>query len=93
MDRQADPEMIAGIAAIAHGFDGVHGFHDLKTRRAGSRVFVNLHIELDGDQSLHRAHAIGAALRRAILHTYPGADVLIHKDPVGVQKHPDDPSV
>ncbi|WP_394153588.1 cation diffusion facilitator family transporter [Loktanella salsilacus] len=93
MDRQADPDMIAGIAAIVQGFDGVHGFHDLKTRRAGSRVFVNLHIELDGDQTLHRAHAIGAGLRRAILHAYPGADVLIHKDPVGVQKHPDDPSL
>lgn len=92
MDRQADPDMIAGIAGIARDFEGVHGFHDLKTRRAGSRVFVNLHIELDGDQSLHQAHAIGAALRRAIIHAYPRTDVMIHKDPVGVQKHPDDPT-
>ncbi|KQI69129.1 ABC transporter permease [Loktanella sp. 3ANDIMAR09] len=91
MDRQADPELIAGIAAIAENFEGVHGFHDLKTRRAGSRVFVNLHIELDGDQTLHEAHAIGAALRRAIIAAYPRADVLIHKDPRGVQPHPDDP--
>lgn len=90
MDRQADPDMIAGIAAIAGGFGGVHGFHDLKTRRAGSQVFVNLHIELDGTQTLDEAHAIGAALRRAIIAAYPRADVLIHKDPVGVQKHPDD---
>ena len=30
---------------------------------AGSVVFVNIHIELDGDQSLRDAHAIGAALR------------------------------
>ena len=92
MDRQADPDMIAGIAGIARDFEGVHGFHDLKTRRAGSQVFVNLHIELDGDQSLHQAHAIGAALRRAIIHAYPRTDVMIHKDPVGVQKHPDDPT-
>ena len=47
---------------------------------AGSRVFVNLHIELDGEQSLRDAHAIGAALRRAILQAYPQADVIIHKD-------------
>ena len=93
MDRQADPEMIAGIARIADGFPGVMGHHDLKTRRAGSTVFVNLHIELDGDQSLHEAHAIGAALRRAILHAYPRTDVLIHKDPAGVVPHPDDPTV
>lgn len=90
MDRQADTDMIAGIADITRDFEGVHGFHDLKTRVAGSRVFVNLHIELDGAQTLEDAHAIGAALRRAITEAYPRADVLIHKDPFGVAKHPDD---
>lgn len=80
MDRTADPEIVEGIAAIARDWPGVHGFHDLKTRTAGSRVFVNLHIELEGGQSLREAHAIGAALRRAILETYPQTDVIIHKD-------------
>ena len=83
MDRRADPAMLAGIAEIAGSYPGVHGFHDLKSRQAGSRVFVNLHIELDGDQSLTEAHAIGAGLRRAIIAAYPNADVLIHKDPLG----------
>ncbi len=92
MDRRADPEMIARIGAIADGWPGVHGHHDLKTRMAGSRVFVNLHIELDGEQTLDEAHAIGAALRRAILREFPEADVIIHKDPVGVEPHPEDPS-
>ena len=80
MDRRADPAVIAGIRAIARDWPGVRGFHDLKTRTAGSRVFVNLHIELDGDLPLRQAHAIGAALRRAILTAYPQADVIIHKD-------------
>jgi ferrous-iron efflux pump FieF len=80
MDRAADPDIIAGIAAIATGWPGVRGHHDLKTRTAGSRIFVNLHIELDGDQPLRDAHAIGAGLRRAILTAYPQADVIIHKD-------------
>ncbi|WP_226782935.1 cation diffusion facilitator family transporter [Oceaniglobus trochenteri] len=80
MDRAADPEMIAGIEEIARDWPGVHGFHDLKTRTAGSVTFVNLHIELDGDQPLSQAHDIGAALRRAILEKYPNADVIIHKD-------------
>jgi ferrous-iron efflux pump FieF len=80
MDRAADPAILDGIATIARDWPGVRGFHDLKTRRAGSRVFVNLHIELDGEQSLRDAHAIGASLRRAILAAYPQADVIIHKD-------------
>lgn len=92
MDRGADPEMLAGIEEIAEGFPGVHGHHDLKTRVAGSRVFVNLHIELDGEQSLREAHAIGAALRMAIMERYPQADVLIHKDPLGEAEEPEPPA-
>jgi len=82
MDRAADAEVIAGIERIARDYPGVHGFHDLKTRTAGAKVFVNLHIELDGSQTLDEAHEIGAGLKRAIVAAYPQADVIIHKDPV-----------
>jgi ferrous-iron efflux pump FieF len=80
MDRSADPAVIEGIGAIARAYPGVRGFHDLKTRTAGSRVFVNIHIELDGGQTLREAHAIGAGLRRRILAAYPQCDVIVHKD-------------
>ncbi|MDP3961045.1 MAG: cation diffusion facilitator family transporter [Pseudorhodobacter sp.] len=80
MDRRADPAVIAGVAAIAQGWPGVHGFHDLRTRTAGSRVFVQIHIELDGTQPLHDAHAISAALKHAIREAYPAADVIVHMD-------------
>jgi len=80
MDRQAPPEVIEGIETLARNWPGVQGFHDLKTRTAGSRVFVHLHIELDGDLTLREAHDIGAGLRRTILLAYPQADVIIHKD-------------
>ncbi|QYK40798.1 MAG: cation diffusion facilitator family transporter [Paracoccaceae bacterium] len=80
MDRAADPKVVEGIGAIARTWPGVRGFHDLKTRTAGSRIFVNLHIELDGELTLREAHGIGAGLRRAILEAYPQTDVIIHKD-------------
>jgi ferrous-iron efflux pump FieF len=80
MDRAADPALIEGIATLAREWPGVHGFHDLKTRMAGSKVFVHLHIELDGDLTLREAHDIGAGLRRTILLAYPQTDVIIHKD-------------
>ena len=88
MDRQADPEMIEGISRLTAEFPGIYGFHDLKTRQAGSRTFVNMHIELEGSQSLDDAHAIGAALRKEIMALYPHADVLIHKDPVDAASRP-----
>ncbi len=83
MDRRADPRLIEGIGKIAADWPGVRGYHDLKTRTAGSMVFVNIHIELDGDQTLREAHAIGAGLRRRIIETYPQCDVIVHKDVAG----------
>jgi ferrous-iron efflux pump FieF len=84
MDRRADPEQIAEIERIIATQPGVLGFHDLKTRRSGSRVFVQVHLELDGAQTLRAAHDIGAAVRHARLAALPEADVIIHKDPVAV---------
>lgn len=88
MDRAADPARVARIEAILRDWPGVRGFHDLKTRTAGSRVFVQIHIELDGGQTLAEAHAIGAGLRRAILAEMPEAEVIIHKDPVRAGTEP-----
>jgi ferrous-iron efflux pump FieF len=83
MDRAAAPATVAGIEALARDWPGIEGFHDLQTRQAGSRVFVNLHVELDGDLPLREAHDIGAGLRAAIREKYPRCDVIIHKDVAG----------
>lgn len=80
MDRKAPDAEIDGISQIIGAFPGVRGYHDLKTRMAGSRTFVTVHIELDGEQSLYDAHEISAALRAEILAAYPHTDVMIHKD-------------
>jgi ferrous-iron efflux pump FieF len=82
MDRTADPAVVAEVERIVAGHPGVAGFHDLRTRTAGTRIFVQVHLELDGDQSLREAHAISAAVRRAILAAVPRADVIIHQDPI-----------
>ncbi len=80
MDRGVDPRITNRIEALAADWPGVHGYHDIKTRSAGSRFFVQIHIELDGDQTLAEAHEISAGLKRKIIDLYPQADVIIHKD-------------
>lgn len=80
MDRSAPPEVLEGISTLAESWPGVLGFHDLKTRIAGSRIFVHLHLEMDGDLPLRTAHEIGAGLKRTIVLAYPQCDVIIHKD-------------
>ncbi|SET61644.1 cation diffusion facilitator family transporter [Oceanicella actignis] len=83
MDRRAAPDVVARIEAIVRAHPGVRGFHDLKTRTSGARLFIQVHVELDGEQSLREAHDIGAALRRRLLEAFPEAEVIIHKDVAG----------
>jgi ferrous-iron efflux pump FieF len=83
MDHAAPPQVLARIREVADGWPGLAGWHDLKTRTAGSRLFVSLHVELDGRLTLNEAHAIADGLEHALESALPGAEVIIHTDPVG----------
>ncbi len=82
MDRAADPNLLALVQQIVSCHPGVVGFHDLRTRTAGNKVFIQVHLELDGAQTLSSAHGVSAGVRHALLDALPNADVIIHQDPV-----------
>lgn len=81
MDRAAPPEVEARIASIIAEFPEIRGFHDLRTRVSGPRIFIQVHIELDGTLTLLEAHDVAARLKRRLLEEIPRADVIVHKDP------------
>jgi cation diffusion facilitator family transporter len=61
---------------------GVVGYHQLRTRRAGARRYVDLHVQFRFGTSLEEAHATAHALGDDIRRRLPGgADVLIHLEP------------
>jgi cation diffusion facilitator family transporter len=84
MDRRLPPEVDAQIAEIVERFrgEGVLGFHDLRTRRSGSQKFIDLHLEVERDQTLEEAHAASVRVLRTIEAEIPRAKVQIHTDPV-----------
>jgi ferrous-iron efflux pump FieF len=84
MDRRLPPEVDAQVADIVSRFrsDGVIGFHDLRTRRSGSQKFIDLHLEVERDQTLEEAHATSVRVLRTIEDEIPRAKVQIHTDPV-----------
>jgi ferrous-iron efflux pump FieF len=75
-------EKIRG-AILAH--DHVLGVHDLRTRSAGRRRFIQVHVELDPALSLAHAHAISDEIEQHLLQTCGDVEVLIHLDPAGVE--------
>ena len=57
------------------------GYHRLRARRAGSRRYVDLHMQFRSGTSLERAHDLAHDMRSAIEAELPMADVLIHVEP------------
>jgi cation diffusion facilitator family transporter len=84
MDRRLPPEVDEQVAEIVGRFrsEGVLGFHDLRTRRSGSQKFIDLHLEVERDQTLEEAHAASVRVLRTIEAEIPRAKVQIHTDPV-----------
>jgi cation diffusion facilitator family transporter len=68
-------------AVRAFGPRGVVGYHRLRTRRAGARRYVDLHVQFRDGTTLEEAHAIAHELQDEIRSRVRGADVLIHLEP------------
>jgi cation diffusion facilitator family transporter len=60
---------------------GVVGYHELRTRRAGWRRYVDLHVQFRSGTSLESAHRTAHELQDVIGRRLEGADVLIHLEP------------
>ena len=86
MDRELEPDERRKIVDIALSHPEVKGLHDLRTRSSGNRVFIQMHLEMDGDMTLLDAHAISDAVEAKVMQAFPNAEVLIHEDPEGLEE-------
>jgi len=82
MDRQLPEDILQQIRTTAMSHSEVMGTHEMRTRQAGHTRFVQLHLELDENLPLKRAHAIADEVEAEIMMFLPGAEVIIHQDPI-----------
>lgn len=90
MDRELPDAERAKIRRIVLGHGAVRNLHDLRTRAAGLSTFIQVHLEMDPAMSLAEAHTISDAVEQDLLAAYPGAEVIIHQDPEGLEPPPED---
>jgi len=86
MDRELPDDERKRIREIALAHPEVHALHDLRSRRAGTDTFIQLHIELDGKLTVEQAHEISDAVEEEIRAAFPNAEVIIHQDPLGLDE-------
>jgi cation diffusion facilitator family transporter len=77
-----DAEMDRIEAAIAAArTPEVAGYHKLRARRAGSRRYIDFHVQYVSGTSLERAHELAHEMRDSIEAALPRSEVLIHAEP------------
>jgi ferrous-iron efflux pump FieF len=90
MDREFPDEMRDRIREIVMRHPDARAIHDLRTRWSGNRPFIQFHLEMDGAMTLLRAHHISDEIEQSVMREFPGAEVMIHEDPEGVENMPPD---
>lgn len=81
MDRELEDQERNRIITIIKQNKEVLGFHDLKTRYAGNRIFIQFHVELDGNMTLEKADKISENIINQLGLEFKDADIIIHQDP------------
>ncbi len=88
MDKAVPAEEEEAIKqAIAANATGSLGVHDLKTREAGSAIFVDFHMVVPAAMPVREAHDICDRLEDSIREVNPGAKITIHVEPEGEKAH------
>lgn len=83
VDQSLPAEETAKITRAIESFADrdVIGFHELRTRRGGSKRYVDVHVQFRSGTSLEQAHRDAHQLQDVIAAALGGADVLIHLEP------------
>ena len=71
------------ISAIINSVAGISEPHNLRTRRIGNRVAIEVHIRMDGDVPLTQAHDLATDVERKLKERFgQSTHVSIHMEPI-----------
>jgi len=82
MDHAADGNTVAALRATMLETPGVLGLHDLKTRKMGDMILVDVHLEIQADLTVEQGHAIATEAARRAMERDDVLNVMTHVDPV-----------
>ena len=72
-----EERILAAVSAVP----GVQNCHNIRARYSGPRLFIDLHVLVDGRQTLFEAHALTETIEGVIQQIVPDADVTVHPEP------------
>lgn len=90
MDAALPAEDIDKVTTLAASVAGVEHVHEIKGRRAGQYMIIDLKLEMDSEMTVRDSHEVAARVKRLIFEAYPTVgDVMIHVNPHDDPHHQD----
>ena len=82
LDTGITDEEYQHIAKVISKIECVKGFHKVRSRKLGSSIYLDLHLEVDGDLSVTKGHDITEDVQKALISSNPKIiDVMVHLEP------------
>ena len=81
MDRSANEEEVQAIRQTILETPGVLGIHDLRTRKMGDQIIVDVHLEIQGHLTVVEGHNIAENASQRVMQKHQVLNLLTHVDP------------
>jgi cation diffusion facilitator family transporter len=82
MDGSAPPDFIAEVTRLAESIERVEHVHDIRGRRSGQYMIIDLKLEMDPAMTVKDSHDIATRVKKLIFDGFPNVgDVMIHINP------------
>ncbi len=83
MDTGLPADELLIIRSVLDSFDpqGIQ-YHALRTRVAGARRFMSVHLLFPGDWTVTKAHGLSEEIEAALHHAIPRINILTHLEPI-----------
>ena len=83
LDAALDSESVSKITKLLNSQLDISSYHDLRTRRSGSDIYLSVHVVFSISTSLYDAHMVGDRIELGLKNLFPENNVyaLIHLDP------------
>lgn len=81
-DRAIPDELMQQIIDEIRNTPGVLGVHDIKSRKSGDMILLDVHLEIDGERTVRQSHEIAVAARKNVMRNFRVLNLMTHIDPV-----------
>ncbi|OGU09832.1 MAG: cation transporter [Geobacteraceae bacterium GWC2_58_44] len=82
MDGLPQQELISAISQLADAVEGVDEVHEIRARRSGQYLIVDLKLNMDPEMTVKRSHEIATEVKKRIFEHFSNVgDVMIHINP------------